>query len=420
MVISATLAGLVLSAQPAAPAAAAVVHRGVSYSLGRPAAVGAQIALQIFASPDGASLAVAGMDPAARIPDGEGRTASRLDIFAVPGGKPAGSWPIPPEAEAWAFHWTSAPGRAVLKTTFRDQEGRAVHRLRMIRAGAPAASPEIVLNEDKAGADLRVLPSPSSPFFIAIGQAVGFAEDGSISFERWHIMKFDLDGRLLDSLTVPRETTGFRRHFWRGSQLLLEVNRQDGRPAMAMVETDGLDLAIVSPQQAPARPDPILLLERAADGWRLKAAEAAGSILATRSLDQAVLPQRPLFVAYLAEDQAFIRPILSQPADAAARADYARQRRLAERSARDVGQALRQYWRDNSLRFPPKEAAKDLLERYLRWVESLDGLTVQHLGGRLNLGEDTARTVYGWVQTPYGRAAIMLDGTVVWQEGTRG
>lgn len=119
-------------------------------------------------------------------------------------------------------------------------------------------------------------------------------------------------------------------------------------------------------------------------------------------------------LVYSAEGHLFIREIRTMTAGQLLNERYQKARAMAERSARDVGRALRQAWAEAGMTYPDKSQALKILARYVRWDESLDSLLVEFSGGPLPRGVNSARTPYGRITTVYGQAVIHLDGTVEW------
>ena len=53
---------------------------------------------------------------------------------------------------------------------------------------------------------------------------------------------------------------------------------------------------------------------------------------------------------------------------------------------------------------------------YMRSKNSADHVVYTFEGGLLTDVKDVARTPYGYIDTPYGRATAFLDGHVEWKE----
>jgi hypothetical protein len=319
--------------------------------------------------------------------------------------------------EEWTAHWGLSRRLWVLLEPVEEPESQRT--LLSMQAGRPDSLKLIRLDPTQYGEDLTLFTLPNQKGAVLLGQKVTELQGGSLK-EEWILSRLNEEGQVLASAVHQRQSTGPLSHFFTqdGKALILKVNRRGGGAELAQIGVDDLALSFVPNStyaDGPAKPEPTLSLEKR-EGWLwLKGGSASARL--TPSTGAADLASSFERVLYLSEGHLFSREILTTTADKLLTQRYAEARAKTERSARDVGRALRLAWAEGGMSYPAKAEALKTLGRLVRWDESLDDLVIDFAGGPLPRGVDSARTPYGSITNLYGRAVIFLDGTVAWTDG---
>lgn len=319
--------------------------------------------------------------------------------------------------EEWSAHWGLSRRLWVLLEPAEDPE---THRtLLTMQAGRPDSMKLIRLNPADYGEALSLFPLPSQKGAVLLGQKVTEQQGGSLK-EEWILSRLAEDGQVLASAVHQRQSTGPLNHFFSqdGKALILRVNRRGGGAALAQIGVDDLALSFVPPSTYPddlPKSEPVLSLERKEGMLWLKGGSASAKL--TPSVGASALASTFDRVLYVSEGHLFCREIMTTTADKLLNQRYAEARAKTERSARDIGRALRLAWAEGGMSYPAKEDALKTLGRLVRWDESLDDLVIEFPGGPLPRGVDSSRTPYGTITNLYGKAVIFLDGTTAWTDG---
>lgn len=315
--------------------------------------------------------------------------------------------------ENWKASWGT--GRR-LWVILEPDDPSSPRTLLTLQAGQPDSLKMSRLDPGLYGEDLHLYPIPGQQGALLLGQKVSEQTGGALK-EEWVLSRLDRDGKALQTASHMRQTTGPRGFFFTpdAKALVVKAARKGGEQMQAQIGLDDLSLTLV-PQGSVAEPEPAakppitltktsgwLILEGGSSSARVT--PASGTALMTSDLTRLV---------YSAEGHLFIREIRTMTAGQLLNERYQKARAMAERSARDVGRALRQAWAEAGMTYPDKSQALKILARYVRWDESLDSLLVEFSGGPLPRGVNSARTPYGRITTVYGQAVIHLDGTVEW------
>ncbi len=321
--------------------------------------------------------------------------------------------------DEWTAYWGLSRRLWVLLEPVEDPE--APRTLLTMQAGRPDSLKMIRLNPADYGEALSLFTLPNQRGAVLLGQKVTELQGGSLK-EEWILSRLNEEGLVLASAIHQRQSTGPLSHFFTpdGKALILKVNRRGGGGVLAQIGVDDLALSFVPPNtfpDAPAGPDPILSLEKKEDWQWLKGGSASARL--TPSIGPSQLASTFDRVLYLSEGHLFSREIMTTTADRLLTQRYASSRAKTERSARDIGRAVRLAWAEGGMTYPAKEDAMKTLSRLVRWDESLDDLVIEFPGGPLPRGVDAARTPYGSITSLYGKAVIFLDGTVSWTDGRR-
>lgn len=319
--------------------------------------------------------------------------------------------------EEWKAHWGLARRLWVLLEPVEDPD--SPRTLLTMQAGRPDSMKMVRLNPADYGEALSLFPLPNQRGAVLLGQKVTEQQGGSLK-EEWILSRLNEDGQVLASAVHQRQSTGPLSHFFAqdGKSLILRVNRRGGGAVLAQIGADDLALSFVPPNtypEEPAGPDPVLQLEKK-DGWQWLRGGSSSAKL-TPSTGTADLAKTFERVLYISEGHLFSREIMTTTADKLLTQRYAEARAKTERSARDVGRALRLAWAEGGMSYPAKDDALKTLGRLVRWDESLDDLIIEFSGGPLPRGVDSSRTPYGTITSLYGKAVIFLDGTVAWTDG---
>jgi hypothetical protein len=319
--------------------------------------------------------------------------------------------------EEWKAYWGLSRRLWMLLEPVEDPD--SPRTLLTMQAGRPDSMKLIRLNPADYGEALSLFTLPNQKGAVLLGQKVTELQGGGLK-EEWILSRLNEEGQVLASALHQRQSTGPLSHFFSqdGKALILRVNRRSGGAVLAQIGVDDLALSFVPPNTYPedqAKPEPILSLERREGALWLKGASASAKL--TPSTGAADLASTFVRVLYISEGHLFSREIMTTTADKLLTQRYAEARAKTERSARDVGRALRLAWAEGGMSYPVKEEALKTLGRLVRWDESLDDLVIQFPGGPLPRGVDSARTPYGTITNLYGKAVIFLDGTVAWTDG---
>lgn len=316
-------------------------------------------------------------------------------------------------SESWKASWGT--GRK-LWVILEPDDADSPRTLLTLQAGQPDSLKMSRLDPALYGEDLHLYPIPGQQGALLLGQKVTEQAGGALK-EEWVLSRLDRDGRVLQTASHQRQTTGPRGYFFtpEAKSLVIKAVRKGGEQLQAQIGLDDLSLTLVPKgsvaEPAPPAAPPISLTR--SGGW-LTLEGQSGSARVTPAAGSAFLTSDLARLVYSAEGHLFIREIRTMTAEQLLNERYAKARASAERSARDVGRALRRAWAEAGMSYPDKSQALKILARYVRWDESLESLLVEFPGGPLPRGVDAARTPYGRITTLYGQAVIHLDGTVDW------
>ncbi|MCH7944745.1 MAG: hypothetical protein IIC73_01835 [Armatimonadetes bacterium] len=136
----------------------------------------------------------------------------------------------------------------------------------------------------------------------------------------------------------------------------------------------------------------------------------------TEHSENAKLAPNAGHVAYMAEGALFVKRLkkLSSREYEQYLYDVVKSRAMSQ--AKQVQLALLMYSADYDGLIPENLSPHSDLGPYVKNAALIDSFTYLFPGGLLTELEDPARTVLGYIDTPYGRATAYADGHVEWEE----
>ncbi|MCG9895219.1 MAG: hypothetical protein MH204_07075 [Fimbriimonadaceae bacterium] len=400
------------------PPRAELVVEGQEVMLGAPLLLDVGRITELKASPISPMIAYVRTPPLPpdRIEGMDERPAGSREVWVRDLRRPQGVrvGTLGPESE-WQVAWLKGGRVAVVsEAVVRDEP---IWSIAVVSGAGPG---EVSLNPlhraSVVGQSVRLLADPQGERLLLFGQSVDFGPGGEVARETWHLTPLREDGRPLATQTFPRETSGPQDYLWQGDELWLPVVRRGSIREVARIDLVSLSLTY-EPDRGRGRPEPPeISVASGPGGLRLASTRATGTIPISLSPGPAALVQGGESVAFVQDQALFVRQIRRVPVAQTNAARYREARGKAERQARDIGRAVRFFFRDNFMSHPrPGETAAGLAP-YLRWDDSLAGFEQAWPGGTLGPNINTAATPFGSVITSVGRAVVMLDGTVVWQD----
>jgi hypothetical protein len=334
--------------------------------------------------------------------------------------------------------WLNSNGKALILGSrwrgsglrARDQE----HTLFWVDASTRRARHEKVEGQT-LGSFPEIYPNAHRPVVVIFGQRVelGTPDEGRrILSEEFVFQVHKLDGELSSLHSFVRETSGPINAYWTnsGSTLVFNVLEKGDQPMNTAFQISDGSLDISRGEFRPteaAKPDFRL-------DYRSRESEHSRRTALVKDLWLAAEPPTDEPSAYLASNvelaelSADFRHILytvegmliHRRLESMNLTEFREQQinadqRSAMRSAADIGRGAVLYWRDNGEVFPSSDTFFKRVRPYTKRDESFENFVQTFAGGPIVLGVDTSRTSLGYIDAQFGRAMVMLDGTISWR-----
>lgn len=144
-----------------------------------------------------------------------------------------------------------------------------------------------------------------------------------------------------------------------------------------------------------------------------------GRVLVCADVQAADLSPAGDAVWYISQGAAWIAPLRKMSREQYEALYREKIRETVLSNAKQIGLALLMYVQDYDETFPPNTDIQSALMPYLKneWVFNLPGTNFVYLMNLQTLAsiDAPAQTMAGYIQTPYGRAVIWVDGHVTWE-----
>lgn len=343
--------------------------------------------------------------------------------------------------------WTAEPGVLILQTDTPTKlpsgEEDSIISIWRVSALDRNARELIRINPSDLGLDQLIGVSPNGRFFFTSRHEYTMVKDRP-TFKSMSVRKFDLQGKLIGE--AISNISGYEFSFLEDGEtpvvhtMARTTPQVEGAPPpkilnlaadfakRAFVSVPSEDVRYWEPQdeQFLTFSNSPHLLQKGAQKAKINALwlEAVGESERPRAFldvnpSQTVQPQvapNMSFVAYVVKGSLQVRPLLRMDMEAYKKAEAVAIQNAVMSQAKQMGVAINIYMADYDDFLPLSQGFKDAVMPYVKNESLFDGFVYTRPDGTGNsLEHDPGKTIIGYIQTPFGRAVVRLDSSVVWE-----